>query len=77
MTWAAAALILAFSSRGSSFPANSDPTIPRRVNALVAAFVADAAAMPLHWIYNSDAITNILAASNTSDPAFFPVSHAP
>ena len=76
MTWATA-LVLILASRGSSIPADPDPTIARRINALVAAFVADAAAMPLHWIYDTDAIAHILAASNTSDPAFFPVSHAP
>ena len=28
----------------------ADPTRPRRVAALMAGFVADAAAMPLHWV---------------------------
>ena len=75
MVWAAA-LVIALSSRVASVP-TPDPTITRRIDALVAAFVADAAAMPLHWIYDTNAIADILAAGNTSDPAFFPVSHAP
>ena len=58
--------------------ADTDPTRPRRIAALMAAFVADAAAMPLHWIYDTDAIASILEASHaTSHCEFLPVSHAP
>ena len=38
-----------------------DPTRARRVAALVGGLVADAAAMPLHWIYDTAAIAQILA----------------
>ena len=42
------------------------------------AFVADAAAMPLHWIYDTDAIASILAdASLTATPEFLPTIHTP
>ena len=53
-------------------------TRARRVAAFVAAFVADAAAMPLHWIYDTDAIASILADAGREDrPEFLPTSHAP
>ena len=53
-------------------------TRARRVAAFVAAFVADAAAMPLHWIYDTDAIASILADAGRADrPEFLPTSHAP
>ena len=40
---------------------DTDPTRARRVAALVGGLVADAAAMPLHWIYDTAAIAQILA----------------
>lgn len=44
----------------------------------MSAFVADAAAMPLHWIYDTDEIASILARANaTATPEFLPTSHAP
>ena len=55
-----------------------DPTWQRRVNAIVAAFVADAAAMPLHWIYDTDVLAGILREANaTAAPEFLSPSHAP
>ena len=36
---------------GALDAARAAATRARRVDAIVAAFVADAAAMPLHWIY--------------------------
>ena len=39
---------------------------------------ADAAAMPLHWIYDTASIDSILAAAGrTSTPEFLRPSHAP
>ena len=58
--------------------ARDDPTRARRVAALVGGFAADAAAMPLHWIYDTDAIATILTAANrTASPEFLVPSHAP
>ena len=58
--------------------AESPATRARRVAALSAAFVADAAAMPLHWIYDTSLISDILARSSpprTADPEFLPISY--
>ena len=50
----------------------------RRIDAIVAAFVADAAAMPLHWIYDTDDLAAILAREHRAEtPEFLPESHAP
>ncbi|KAH8083974.1 ADP-ribosylglycohydrolase [Aureococcus anophagefferens] len=58
--------------------ARSDATRARRVDAIVAAFVADAAAMPLHWIYDTDDLAAILAREHrAATPEFLPESHAP
>ncbi|KAH8066113.1 ADP-ribosylglycohydrolase [Aureococcus anophagefferens] len=58
--------------------ARSDATRARRVDAIVAAFVADAAAMPLHWIYDTDDLAAILARERRAEtPEFLPESHAP
>lgn len=57
---------------------SEDESRSRRINALVAAFVADAAAMPLHWIYNTVELDGILAKENaTSEPEFLSKSYAP
>ena len=40
-----------------------DPTHDRRVAAFVGGMVADAAAMPLHWIYDTSEIASILKAA--------------
>jgi hypothetical protein len=54
---------------------DDDATRARRVSALMAGFVADAAAMPLHWIYDTDLIASILADSNRTDtPEFLPTN---
>ena len=50
----------------------------RRIDAIVAAFVADAAAMPLHWIYDTDDLDAILVEANrTERPEFLSPSRAP
>ena len=61
------------------FPAGAgDPTQSRRVAAFIGGMVADAAAMPLHWIYDTDEIKKILKDSNrTTKPEFVTPSHAP
>ena len=41
---------------GALDAARAAATRARRVDAIVAAFVADAAAMPLHWIYDTDVL---------------------
>jgi hypothetical protein len=38
----------------------------RRIAALMGGFVADAAAMPLHWIYDTDLIASILDSANAT-----------
>lgn len=59
-------------------PTPQDPTRPRRIAALVAGFVADAAAMPLHWIYDTAEIASITARLNrTASPEFVTPSFAP
>ena len=45
--------------------------------ALLAACVSDAAARPLHWIYNVDKINDVLNAEHKSNPEFFPESKSP
>ena len=45
--------------------AETDATRARRIGALMGAFVADAAAMPLHWIYDTDLIATILEVGAT------------
>jgi ADP-ribosylglycohydrolase len=53
-----------------------DPTRDRRLSALMGGFVADAAAMTLHWIYDTDQITTILTSLNRTDsPEFLPTSY--
>lgn len=55
-----------------------DLTRERRINAIVAAFVADAAAMPLHWIYDTVELNAILERENrTETPEFLDKSYAP
>jgi len=55
-----------------------DPTHNRRVAAFVGGLVADAAAMPLHWIYDTAEIASILkAAGREGTPEFLSPSHAP
>ena len=56
--------------------AESNATRARRVAALMGAFVADAAAMPLHWIYDTNQIATILRRTGrTATPEFLPKSH--
>ena len=59
-------------------PPMDDPTYKRRVAAFVGGLVADVAAMPLHWIYDTQEIAQILdAAGRTDTPEFLFPSHAP
>ena len=41
---------------------------------MIGSFVADAATMPLHWIYSSDKIRDLL---DGKDPEFFPKPSSP
>ena len=51
-------------------------TRARRVAAFLGGFVADAAAMPLHWIYDTSLIASILRnTSRSADPEFLPHSY--
>ena len=53
-----------------------DPTRDRRTAALLGGFVADAAAMPLHWIYDTSLIADILRnTSRSATPEFLPHSY--
>ena len=50
----------------------------RRINSVLGALVADAASMPLHWIYNDTERLELLASRNLSaTPEFFPVHSCP
>lgn len=44
--------------------------------AVLASFVADAASMPLHWIYNTSQVASLVKA-NRGDPAFYPHPSCP
>ena len=55
---------------------DDDATRARRVAAFLGGFVADAAAMPLHWIYDTSLIAAILLnTSRSADPEFLPHSY--
>ena len=58
---------------GALDAARADETRARRVDAIVAAFVADAAAMPLHWIYDMflGALSAFLQAFDSQLDYFF------
>jgi ADP-ribosylglycohydrolase len=51
------------------------PEVKRRaVGAVIGAAVADAAARPLHWLYDRQILENLV---QNSDPAFWPVNASP
>ena len=50
----------------------------RAVASVVGSFVADAATMPLHWIYDNKALHDLVKARpDLHEPAFFPVPSCP
>lgn len=53
----------------------STPTADRATGAILGSFVADAAAMPLHWIYNVSRVAELLGPGG--DPAFYPTPSCP
>ena len=58
----------AASARIASLPNMAqDDTYNRRVAAFVGGLVADAAAMPLHWIYDTNEIATILEQAGRTD----------
>ena len=59
----AALLLLLQGVLATTSASSADPTHDRRVAAFVGGMVADAAAMPLHWIYDTNEIAEILKAA--------------
>jgi len=56
----------------------ADAPAERAEAAVLGAMVADAAAMPLHWLYDPDDIRRLLqAAGREGQPEFFPVPSSP
>ncbi|EOD07762.1 hypothetical protein EMIHUDRAFT_218325 [Emiliania huxleyi CCMP1516] len=68
--------MLSVSLASSSTPLLDAAASHRALHAVVGSFVADAASMPLHWIYNTSKVAQLVATAG-GDPAFFPTPSCP